>query len=269
MKEGWEMRILTPHFGVVLSGMDVGAFEQDEADVIRKLLYSHKIVLIRGVHFGAEGYVRFARLLGEPLEPIDSGQRHPDQSQISIISAVPPRDERFFPLAMMYSKTAPKWGGELAFVDMGHVYDQLPQELRLSIDGAYLPNELDSSAINPRPIVLLHPITGRKALWIHQGLARSIGGMGDGESRELFGRLWARVVADPSLYVHRWEDGEILIWDNRSVIHRMLSSRSSESGLLLRIGISDEAYLPQEYETAYRQTFEAPRSPRVRRGELR
>jgi alpha-ketoglutarate-dependent taurine dioxygenase len=70
-----------------------------------------------------------------------------------------------------------------------------------------------------RPLVKIHPETGRKALMIGRH-AFGIPGMGEQESEALLDELCAFACQPPRTYHHRWTAGEVVVWDNRCLMHR-------------------------------------------------
>ena len=71
-----------------------------------------------------------------------------------------------------------------------------------------------------RPLVREHPVTGRKALWFSIEEIIAIDDMSYEASRELMLELIDHMTANPhGLYVHKWTPGELIIWDNRSLMH--------------------------------------------------
>jgi taurine dioxygenase len=77
----------------------------------------------------------------------------------------------------------------------------------------------DSPPVATHPLVLRHPESGRTVLFVSEHVF-GIEGMAEAEARPLLDRLMA-VCTDPdNVYRHRWSVGDLLIWDNRSTLHR-------------------------------------------------
>ena len=70
-----------------------------------------------------------------------------------------------------------------------------------------------------RPLVKIHPVTGRASLFIGRH-AYDIPGLSSEESRKLLDELLAFACRPPRTYLHEWQAGDIAIWDNRCVLHR-------------------------------------------------
>jgi taurine dioxygenase len=70
------------------------------------------------------------------------------------------------------------------------------------------------------PILRTHPYTGRKCLFLNEGYTTRIVGMGEPESAALLARLFEHSTRPEFVYRHRWNVGDLLMWDNCSVQHR-------------------------------------------------
>jgi taurine dioxygenase len=71
-----------------------------------------------------------------------------------------------------------------------------------------------------QPVVRVHPRTGRKALYVSEGHTTHIVGLTRAESDALLGQLWAHLRKPEFVYAHRWQVGDLLIWDNCATQHR-------------------------------------------------
>jgi len=69
------------------------------------------------------------------------------------------------------------------------------------------------------PVVRTHPETGRKSLLVNQRIRRFLG-MSDEESQNLLAMLNAHATSPEFVYRHRWQPGDLLMWDNRCLLHR-------------------------------------------------
>jgi taurine dioxygenase len=69
------------------------------------------------------------------------------------------------------------------------------------------------------PLVRSHPADGRKALWVSTGTTRGIVGMPNPQGLELLEELVTFVTQDRFVFRHKWQVGDVLIWDNRCTLH--------------------------------------------------
>ncbi len=162
----------------------------------------------------------------------------------------------------LYGITIPPHGGDTHFANQHAALDAMPAALRERIEGriaihsargGYAPSGMygandagRSMDIRPstsarrtqrHPIIRPHPETGRPGLFGCIGYIIGIEGMDDGEARALLGELLAWQSGEAFRYVHRWQAGTLLMWDNRSVLHRATGGYDGYDRLLHRTTI--------------------------------
>ena len=71
----------------------------------------------------------------------------------------------------------------------------------------------------PHPVVRVHPETGRRSLFVNPGFTTRILGVSDAESRGLLDAFFAHVTKPEHMVRHRWQPGDVVMWDNRSTAH--------------------------------------------------
>ena len=69
------------------------------------------------------------------------------------------------------------------------------------------------------PLIRRHPADGRKALWVSTGTVKGIVGMPEPQGAELVDELVAFATQERFIYRHRWQVGDVLVWDNRCTLH--------------------------------------------------
>jgi len=69
------------------------------------------------------------------------------------------------------------------------------------------------------PVVRVHPETGRKGLFVNPGFTSHIEGVSDAESRGILDLLYAHLTKPEHTVRHRWQAGDVGIWDNRATSH--------------------------------------------------
>lgn len=131
--------------------------------------------------------------------------------------------------------------GDTLFVNVAAAYDALSSDMKARLEAlkavhsyAYRYYKLtDAGKERPKlteeqkarapdvihPVVVTHPRTGRKCLFVNEGFTTEILGMDEDESRELLGELFEHVKKPQFLYRHRWAVGDLLMWDNISTQH--------------------------------------------------
>jgi taurine dioxygenase len=184
---------------------------------------------------------------GEPIGSLGSGEAvwHTDMSYLE----VPPK------ASILYAIEVPPSGGDTSFVDMAGVYAALPEalqrrvsRLRVKHDGTYNSGGYVRQGVVPsddpreapgalHPLVFTHPETGRPALYLGRRRNAYVDGLPLAESEALLDELWA-AVDDPQLqWTHRWQAGDLVLWDNRSTMHRRDSFDAGTRRILHRTQI--------------------------------
>lgn len=151
----------------------------------------------------------------------------------------------------------PERGGDTGFLNAYKAYEEMPESLRIRIEGltikhdathnsaGYLRSGLDELAditTSPgaiHPIVLTHPESGRKTLYLGRRPYAYIPGLSIEDSEALLDELWAWIDQPQFYWHHQWRNGDILLWDNRCIIHRRDAFDSSARRILHRTQIRD------------------------------
>ena len=131
----------------------------------------------------------------------------------------------------------PSVGGDTQFVDVRRAFDDLPEYKKAQIarlrslhvhESSRSPRSFaklsdDEMAKIPRvlqPLVIKHPVSNEPALYLNTGRMEGIEGMNDDKAHSLIGELYEHATQPHHEYRHRWRVGDMVIWDNRSVMHQ-------------------------------------------------
>ena len=170
---------------------------------------------------------------GNPTETSDTRGNyfwHTDKSYHSVPSF----------LTMLHAVELPPEGGDTQFANMVQAYGALPEETRSRIAGLRCIHSWEASRLASgsrpaseaeirerppvvHPLVRTHPDTGEKALYIGTHAA-GIAGMPAAEGRALLADLLAHATQPDFVYAHRWRPGDLVIWDNRCLLHRAIAN---------------------------------------------
>ena len=163
----------------------------------------------------------------------------------------------------LYGITIPPTGGDTLFANQHLALERMPDELRARIDGLtavhsarvpYAPTGvygdkdgadrsmtiLTSSAAEAtqtHPLIRRHPETGLEGLFSTLGYIVGIEGMGDDEAIPLLIELNRWQTRDEFVYRHQWSTGNLVLWDNRSVLHAATGGYDGHHRLLHRTTI--------------------------------
>jgi len=142
--------------------------------------------------------------------------------------------------SLLHAQEIPKEGGDTSFVNMYAAHGALPAAVKGRIESkralhsyrktydrmvgsTYRPGLTEAQKEEVRevdhPIVRTHPESGRKALFVNEGFTTRILDMAQDESDQLLQHLFSHSTAGRFTYRHRWQDHDIVLWDNRCTIH--------------------------------------------------
>jgi taurine dioxygenase len=161
---------------------------------------------------------------------------------------------------MLYAREVPQAGGDTLFASMYAAYDALSDGMKVTLEGlrachssrhvfgaeaAARRGDLNGRIGNPEmatqdavhPVVIRHPETGRKALYVNPGFTLRFEGWTDDESRPLLDYLYRHAVKPEFTCRFRWREGSLALWDNRSTWHFAVNDYHGERRLLHRITI--------------------------------
>ena len=157
--------------------------------------------------------------------------------------------------SMLYAIEVPAKGGDTSLCGMAAAYDALPKDLRDSIqkkaikhDGTYnsggflrkgLREDNDPMTCEgqPHPIVCAHPRNGRPVLYLGRRKNAYVVGLEREASESLLDSLWEFAALPENFYTHQWRVGDLLLWDNRSTMHRRDPFDSTARRLMQRTQI--------------------------------
>lgn len=156
----------------------------------------------------------------------------------------------------LYSMQLTSRGGETCFSNMYKAYDNIPRALRDRLEGRnvlqvhdYKRRErIDLSQValgkilhHEQPIIITHPATGKKALYVSRLMSARIEGFSPAESEAALAQLFD-IAEDPAIvYEHEWRLGDLVVWDNWCSIHARKDFPREEPRLMRRCTIEGQA----------------------------
>jgi taurine dioxygenase len=169
---------------------------------------------------------------GKPIGLGDAGHFwHSDLSYVEVPSLG----------SMLHARELPDEGGDTLFSNMHLAWDMLDEGLKKTVSGlkaehSYLAQYEELQRRNPwrpnltpeqiaqvkpvlQPVVRTHPETGRKAIFVSEHFTTRIVGIPEDESRDILTRLFAHSAKPEFVYRHRWQEHDMIFWDNRSLTH--------------------------------------------------
>lgn len=271
---------LTGVFAAEVSGIDLASLSDHELAELRALMCEHEVLVVRDQSLEPAQQSAFSRRLGpfgevpfiatmdefpeviRVVKEADEGSAfnfggawHSDFS----FQAEPPS------FTILSAVDVPPWGGDTCFASMTAAWNALhaPMQDRLrelnavhSARDAYSPKMqalhtgmsgmqivCDESAneFEIHPLVPVHPETGKEVLYFNRAYVREIENMPADEAQSLMAFLHLHTTDVKFMYRHRWQAGDVVIWDNRSTQHVALNDYAGFRRELRRTTIAGES----------------------------
>ena len=239
-----ETRPLTPTIGAEIHGVDLSQpLDEATREEIRAAFLQHQVIFFRGQDIDLEQHKAFGRVFGElhihPASPGPEGHPeiliiHADENSTYVAGNAWHSDVSCDPEpplgSILHMHTVPPTGGDTMFCNQYLAYEALSDAMKAMLDGmrakfsgtimARRTGHIGEVPFTYHPIVRTHPDTGRKALFLsHPDTVPSFENMTEGESRPLLDYLYAHCPKPDRSYRHQWRQGDVVMWDNRSLMH--------------------------------------------------
>jgi taurine dioxygenase len=265
--------------GARIEGLDRGrANEPEMAALLNRALAEHLLVVVPGERMVPPQTLAFAKAFGTPRTQLLRYKRSGDVPEVSVMvstlmadgttdkTAIRAEDwhtdDSYFAVpakaTLLHGIEIPSRGGSTWFCNMHSVYEALPAKLRQRIDGmraihgydtprarnrpsARTPQEIAETPDVEHPLVRTHPETGRKAVYLNPNRLDRIVGLERAESDALLDELADEARKAQHHFGHVWKTGDIVIWDNRATMHRvMIDYPAGEPRIMQRVLIEGE-----------------------------
>lgn len=245
--------------GAFVSGIDVARLSRAEASRLYGAFLEYGVLVFKDMELGVSDHLALAKLFGEPDDPHPLEElRLPEEPCITllaanggmavraddpeadrIVAAIPwHADKMYTPRpnrgALLRAVVRPEKGGNTGWIDTAYLYEALPETIKAKIQGLDIVHSYDVAhraqsmvkggfgqfPATVHPLVIVHPETGRPALNLSPVSAERIVGLPEEEAAELLRYLIEFGTDEAHAYVHSWEPGDLVAWDNLRVIHR-------------------------------------------------
>ena len=246
--------------GAEIKAVDLARVSLAEVEAIKSAWYRHDVVVFRNQRLTDDDLLAFSRHFGTLDPPPNQGagrKSPPGYPDIYVVSNV--RDERGEPIgalgdgealwhtdmsyaahppdaSMLYALEIPAHGGDTCFCSMQAALTRMPKSLverlcglDIKHDGTYdsggyvrkgltASDDPRTSVGTPHPAIIEHPVSGKPALYLGRRRNAYVMGLDLAESERLLDQIWSYV--ETAVYRHRWAVGDLVLWDNRTTMHR-------------------------------------------------
>jgi len=258
--------------GAEITGIDLSCpLEPGTIEAIRQAHAEHGVLVFPGQKISSEDLMRFGRYFGElSVHPFStSSEKAAELIGYDNKEGNPPlstdiwhTDETFRecpPMGtILCAKIVPELGGDTAFASMTAIYEGLSDRMQQYLSGLEAVHDFKPFKILfgqseqgrkqlryfedlyppvVHPVVRVHPVTGKKAIFVNPQFTLAIKGMEEQESRFILDYLYRRTLIHEYHYRHRWQPDTLVFWDNRSTQHSALHDYYPQRRLMERVTI--------------------------------
>ena len=257
----------SPRCGVEVRGLQLATLSPEGMQEVTRRFAEHGVVYFRdvGPDFGPERHMEFAQCFGginvnrffpqvEGYEGIAKVEKTPEQKEAigDVFHADHTYDLAPALGSMLVARELPATGGDTVFCSMYAAYESLPQDVKCCVDGMravhssrhtfgrktkLYQNAGAATQDNVHPVVITHPLSGRKALFVNPAFTLHFEGQTIDESAPLLEALYHHAVRPEHCHRFKWTRGSAALWDNRCVWHCALNDYHGDSRLMHRITI--------------------------------
>jgi taurine dioxygenase len=273
------IRRLGVFLGAEVTGLDLAKpLDAPTVEALKQAHAEHGVLVFPDQRIGAEDLKRFGRYFGElSVHPFStSSDEAPELIVYDNKEGNPPAptdvwhtDETFREAPPMGTalccKIRPDVGGDTAFASMSAVYEGLSDRWQRFLSGLEAVHDFkpfrglfstdragteklrkyeDLYPPVTHPVVSLHPVTGRKVLFVNPQFTLYIKGMAEDESRMVLDMLFRKTLVHEYQYRHRWQAEMLVFWDNRAVQHSALHDYYPKRRLMERVTIKGTRPVP-------------------------
>ena len=255
----FEIRPLSDALGAeVLGGNFKAALAVGEIDELKSAFLRYHLLCVRSEPLSPQAFFQVASYFGTPFVETTRKNWVGDVPEISRLESTyktleaKPKDPNFSrrwgwhtdhsfkespPMAtLLHSHEIPSEAGQTRFCNTRKAYDNLPEATKQQLEGLLAVHSYDTERAPARavartaeeiaetpdvvhPLVCTHDETGNKALYFNSNRTDRVVGLERAESDQLLDAIHERMIQPQYRYDHDWSVGDILVWDNRCLIH--------------------------------------------------
>jgi taurine dioxygenase len=260
----WQVKQLSGSLGASITGPDISRASKEDIATIKALLVEHMVLFFPGQSPTKDAHIEFGRNFGE-LEGhpnLSNNAEHPELFELVAtqggVADEWHTDLTFRPdpalMSILHMVKCPEVGGDTLWSSLYAAYDELSPPMQAMCDGltalhdAHPHGHPEQMAVHP--VVRVHSVTGRKALYVNEHFTRRIVELNSTESEALLQYL-TNWVKQPRFTVrYQWSAGTIAMWDNQCTQHMVLNDFEGER-IIQRVtimGDKPEAAAPSPWE---------------------
>jgi taurine dioxygenase len=245
--------------GAFVSGLDFRSVSKGQAAELYRAFLEFGVLVFKGMKLNIDDQIKLSTIFGEMQVPhelaelrlstvpgireIASNGGKPvaadDPDADKVIGQIPWHSDKAYIAmpsrgALLRAVVVPEKGGQTGWIDTVRVYRSLPYAIKCKIQGLRIIHSFDTShsrqsavkggvGVFPdaiHPLVSVHPEIDQPVINISPATATRIVGLPEAEAAELMEELIRLATREEDAYVHHWEPGDVVAWDNWRALHR-------------------------------------------------
>ena len=254
-----DVKRLAEPLGAIVSGIDVRDIDRSSFQQLNELFCEHHVLVFRDQILTPDQQIKFAEYWGDLVaHPYAAMKDYPTLIELKnhgkrvdvnqhwhsdmTYNAKPPK------LTMLYAIEAPEFGGETAFANQILAYKELSEGLKQIYEAlmafhtagslAQIYGEKSEKAPSAEhPLVRIHDENKQKGLYACRAFTKKIVGWSGEESRAMLEFLFQHSVRLEYQARHRYRSGDLVIWDNRCLLHYAVHDHGDKPRVLRRLQV--------------------------------
>ena len=262
--------------GALISDIQLADLSVTQLADLRTIFAKHGLLFFRDQDFSPQDHLQFAQRFGSIVvnkffrateEFPEIAEVRKEKDQHTNIGGGWHTDHSYDDIPAMGSilvaRKLPETGGDTQFANLANAYDALSPKLKSLIEnlravhsnkhlygenGLYRMTDLaehlggmDRVGDATHPVVIIHPESGRKVLYVNPGHTIQFEGWDFTESRNLLDELYAHVTQPQFTCSFKWSPGSVTFWDNRCTWHQANNDYQGQARLMHRITLAGSA----------------------------
>ena len=258
-----DVRRLSAPLGAIVSGIDVRNVDAAQWQTLNRLFCEHHVLVFPQQTLTPEDQKAFAQHWGTLVRhPYASMREHPEIIELRNLGKKRDVNQHWHSdmtynpeppkLTMLYALEAPEHGGDTAFANQCLAYAELSDGLKAIVDtlraqhtGRGLAQlygaDQDAAPQAEHPVVRTHDETGERALYVCRAFTENFIGWQRKESKALLDYLFEHSVRPEYQARHNWQPGDLVMWDNRCLLHYAVHDHGDDPRLIHRLQVAGPA----------------------------
>jgi len=267
------MKIVPLTGGLGAEILDADLKDESQFGAIRQAFVDYSVITLRSQNITPDDHLKFARRWGEinVNRFFSALETHPEiaivlkeADQTGAIGEEWHTDHAYDQEpalgSILHAIETPPYGGDTAFCSMGAAYDALTDRFKSMLEGLYAwhssrhvfgASQAETDAARSgrignadhatqdalHPVVIKHPMSGRKGLFVNPQFTTQIDGLSKAESEAILNMLYAHCQKPEFQCRVRWQNGDVTMWDNRATWHKAINDYQGHRRYMHRVTV--------------------------------